>query len=178
MNESERNERVEIAPYPRHIDDPYSYVSPCLIDNPLSNLTCIALVDLKLIEVHPLLSGSALSRREIEFAAQSIIAVGLQFPILVRHQPFGRFQLITGELHWRAYMLLGREAIPAITRHLSNDVAAITVVSYEMQPRHTTEKVRGNAYAAMLRSGIANSHLDLGNKIGKSVSEIVRCLNR
>ena len=65
--------------------------------------------------------------------AASIKATGVVQPVLVRPLPNGRFQLIAGERRWLASQVAGKETIPAILRHVSDEQAMEMTIVENLQ---------------------------------------------
>lgn len=70
----------------------------------------------------------AFDQLQLEQLSQSIIHSGLMQPVVVRRlaKPHGdiQFELVAGERRWRAAMMGGLQAIPAIVRELTDEEAA------------------------------------------------------
>ena len=62
--------------------------------------------------------------------AESIRAVGVQQPAVVRQVAEGRYELVAGERRWRASRLAGKPTLPCVVREL-DDVAAQKVRAIE-----------------------------------------------
>lgn len=65
--------------------------------------------------------------------AESIRANGVIQPITVRPGKDGRYVLITGERRWKASKLAGKEKVPAIVKHVSDQQAAEMTVVENLQ---------------------------------------------
>jgi ParB family transcriptional regulator, chromosome partitioning protein len=79
-------------------------------------------IDIDLIEPSPYQPRTRFREEALDELMHSIKASGIIQPIIVR--PVGsRFQLITGERRWRAAQRAGLTKVPAIVRHVPNNLA-------------------------------------------------------
>jgi ParB family chromosome partitioning protein len=79
-------------------------------------------IDIDLIEPSPYQPRTKFREEALEELTHSIKASGIIQPIIVR--PVGsRFQLITGERRWRAAQRAGLTRVPAIVRHVPDNLA-------------------------------------------------------
>ena len=79
-------------------------------------------IDIDLIEPSPYQPRTKFREEALEELMHSIKASGIIQPIIVR--PVGnRFQLITGERRWRAAQRAGLTKVPAIVRHVPDNLA-------------------------------------------------------
>ena len=65
----------------------------------------------------------------------SVRAVGIQTPAVVRKKDDGRYELVSGHRRKRACELAGLETLPCIVRELNHDEAIIAMV--ELNHNHT-----------------------------------------
>jgi len=65
--------------------------------------------------------------------ADSVKAVGIQTPAVVRPKEDGRYELVSGHRRKMACELAGLEAIPCIVRDMSRDEAIISMVDSNLQ---------------------------------------------
>ncbi len=65
--------------------------------------------------------------------AASIAETGVVQPIVVRPVAGGRFQLIAGERRWLASQRAGKETVPAIVRHASDEQAMEMTIVENLQ---------------------------------------------
>jgi len=79
-------------------------------------------IDIDLIEPSPYQPRTKFREEALDELMHSIKASGIIQPIIVR--PVGnRFQLITGERRWRAAQRAGLTKVPAIVRHVADNLA-------------------------------------------------------
>jgi ParB family chromosome partitioning protein len=79
-------------------------------------------VDIDLIDPSPYQPRTRFREESIEELARSIQAKGIIQPVVVR--PVGkRFQLVAGERRWRAAQRAGLTKVPAIVRHVPDELA-------------------------------------------------------
>ncbi|HEY6446327.1 MAG TPA: ParB/RepB/Spo0J family partition protein [Acidobacteriaceae bacterium] len=83
--------------------------------------------------------------------AASITATGVVQPILVRPIAGGRFQLIAGERRWLASQRAGKETIPAIVRHASDEQAMEMTIVENLQRTDLNPMEQARAYDRLSR---------------------------
>ena len=115
---------------------------------------------------------------ELEELAESIKAHGVIQPIVVRPGPEGRYVLITGERRMRASKLAGKEKIPAIVRHVSDQQAAEMTVIENLQRQDLNCMEQASAFAK-LSQDFKMTQEQIGERVGlsrESVSNYMRLL--
>jgi ParB family chromosome partitioning protein len=98
--------------------------------------------------------------------ADSIRAVGLLQPVVVRKVELGRYEIVMGERRWRACQLAGLDVVPAIVRE--------TPDSEQLNPLEEAA-----AYQQLLDDFQA-THDELARRVGRSrphISNTIRLLN-
>lgn len=90
---------------------------------------------------------------EVQLAelAASIEATGVVQPILVRPIAGGRFQLIAGERRWLASQRAGKETIPAIVRHASDEQAMEMTIVENLQRTDLNPMEQARAFERLAR---------------------------
>jgi ParB family chromosome partitioning protein len=90
---------------------------------------------------------------EVQLAelAASIEATGVVQPIVVRPLPGGRFQLIAGERRWLASQRAGKETIPAIVRHASDEQAMEMTIVENLQREDLNPMEQARAFERLSR---------------------------
>ena len=83
--------------------------------------------------------------------AASIKATGVVQPVLVRPLPNGRFQLIAGERRWLASQMAGKETIPAILRHVSDEQAMEMTIVENLQRTDLNPMEQARAFDRLSR---------------------------
>ena len=76
----------------------------------------------------------------------SIKMNGILTPVLLRPQPDGRYEMISGHRRLHAVKLVGLEAIPAIVRELDDDDATIIMVEANLQREEILPSEKAFAY--------------------------------
>ena len=125
--------------------------------------------------------------------ADSVKAVGIQTPALVRQKNDGRYELVSGHRRKMACELAGRDSMPCIVRELSRDEAIIAMVDANLQRETILPSEKARSYKmrldAMKRqvgrpnqdnySPVANnlaktSSAELAEQLGTSKDQIFR----
>src|SRR5579875_3407442 len=90
---------------------------------------------------------------EVQLAelAASIAETGVVQPIVVRPVAGGRFQLIAGERRWLASQRAGKETVPAIVRHASDEQAMEMTIVENLQRTDLNPMEQARAYERLAR---------------------------
>ena len=111
--------------------------------------------------------------------ADSIAAVGLLQPVVVRRTGSEQFELIMGERRWRACQLAGIERIPAIVRETSDDEMLRDALMENLHREQLNPLEEAAAYQQLL-DDFSATHDELARKVGRSrphISNTIRLLN-
>ena len=137
----------------------------------------IPLSELHPFEGHPF---RVVDDEEMMKTAESVRNFGVLTPAIVRPDPDGGYEIVSGHRRHRASELAGKETMPAIVRDLDDDAAIILMVDANLQRETILPSERAFAYKmkldAMNHQG-ARSDLtcsQIGNKLeGKKSSKIM-----
>ena len=77
---------------------------------------------------------------------ESIRDYGITTPLLVRPDPDGGYEIISGHRRHHAAELSGMETVPCIVREMDDDTAIITMVDSNLQREHILPSERAYAY--------------------------------
>lgn len=130
------------------------------------------------IDANPYQTRSHISKEELQELAESIRANGVIQPIVVRPGSDGRYVLITGERRTQASKLAGKEKIPAIVRHVSDQQAAEMTIVENLQREDLNCYEQANAFAR-LSQDFKMTQEEIGRRIGcdrSTVSNYMRLL--
>lgn len=156
-------------------------------------------LSLDLIVPSPTNPRKSFDQVELEQFAESISALGVTMPILVRpfeagggyipegqevddeipgHFTLIRYELVSGERRWRASQIAGKEHIPAIIRNLS-DAEVLDIQMVENLQRvdlHPMDEAAGYQVlvTAAAQRGVALTHAELAHKVGKPFSYVAQ----
>jgi ParB family transcriptional regulator, chromosome partitioning protein len=111
--------------------------------------------------------------------ADSIRAVGLLQPVVVRMVAPGRYELIMGERRWRACRLAGVDVIPAIVRETSDDDLLRDALIENLHREQLNPLEEAAAYQQLL-DDFSATHEELAKRVGRSrphISNTIRLLN-
>jgi ParB family chromosome partitioning protein len=111
--------------------------------------------------------------------ADSIRAVGLLQPVVVRMVAPGRYELIMGERRWRACRLAGVDVIPAIVRETSDDELLRDALIENLHREQLNPLEEAAAYQQLL-DDFSATHEELAKRVGRSrphISNTIRLLN-
>jgi ParB family transcriptional regulator, chromosome partitioning protein len=130
------------------------------------------------IDANPYQTRSHISKEELHELAESIRANGVIQPIVVRPASEGRYVLITGERRTQASKLAGKEKIPAIVRHVSDQQAAEMTIVENLQREDLNCYEQAHAFAR-LSQDFKMTQEEIGKRIGcdrSTVSNYMRLL--
>ena len=130
------------------------------------------------IDANPYQTRSRISTEHLQELAESIRANGVIQPIVVRPGNDGRYVLITGERRTQAAKLAGKEKIPAIVRHVSEQQAAEMTIIENLQRQDLNCYEQANAFAR-LSQDFKMTQEEIGKHVGcnrSTVSNYMRLL--
>ena len=138
--------------------------------------------EIPLSELHPFKGHPfrVVDDEDMMKTVESVREFGVLTPVIVRPDPEGGYEIISGHRRHRASQLAGKETMPVIVRDLDDDAAIILMVDANLQRETILPSERAYAYKmkldAMNHQG-ARTDLtcsQLGNKLeGKKSSEIM-----
>jgi ParB family transcriptional regulator, chromosome partitioning protein len=130
------------------------------------------------VHPNPYQTRSQITRESLEELAESIRANGVIQPITVRPAKEGKYVLITGERRTQASKLAGKQTIPAIVRHVSDQQAAEMTIIENVQRRDLNCLDQAEGFARLSRDfGLTQE--EIGKRTGcdrSSVSNYMRLL--
>jgi ParB family chromosome partitioning protein len=107
--------------------------------------------------------------------AESIRAVGLLQPIVVRAVAAGRFELVVGERRWRAAVHAGLLAVPAIVRQTRDDAMLRDALLENLHRTNLNPLEEAAAYQQLL-DDFGCTHDELATRIRRSRPQISNTL--
>jgi ParB family chromosome partitioning protein len=105
----------------------------------------------------------------------SIRAIGVLQPILVRQLADGKYQLIAGERRWRAATRAGLATVPAVVRP-TDDIASVEQALVENLHRQDLTPLEEASAYQQLMDDFAFTHEKIASRVGKSRSAITNAL--
>ena len=103
------------------------------------------------IDRNPYQTRTRFDEAQLAELAASIAATGVIQPVLARPLPGGRFQLIAGERRWLASKIAGKDTIPAILRHVSDEQAMEMTIVENLQRTDLNPMEQARAYDRLSR---------------------------
>ena len=152
-------------------------------------------MDLPVSDLHPFKNHpfKVLDDEKMRDTVQSIREHGVLVPVLVRPQPDGGYEIVSGHRRHRACLLAGIETIPAIVREMDDDAAILVMVDSNMQRESILPSERAWAYRMKLeaikrqgartdlssgqlgpKSGAQRSNAIVAEQAGESVKQLQR----
>lgn len=107
----------------------------------------IPLSELHPFEGHPF---RVVDDEEMMKTAESVRDFGVLTPAIVRPDPYGGYEIISGHRRHRASELAGKETMPAIVRDMDDDAAIILMVDANLQRESILPSERAFAYKMKL----------------------------
>ena len=137
--------------------------------------TEMPLSDLHPFEGHPF---KVLDDELMEQTVESIKQIGVVSPLIVRPDPEGGFEILSGHRRLHAAQLAGLETVPVIVKEMDDDAAIIFMVDSNLQRENILPSERAFSYKMKLeamkhQAGRPSKENDsqLGNNLGKLSSE-------
>ncbi|MGB6132060.1 MAG: ParB/RepB/Spo0J family partition protein [Acidobacteriaceae bacterium] len=130
------------------------------------------------IDRSPYQTRTHFDETQLDELGASISSTGVVQPIVVRPIPGGRFQLIAGERRWLASQRIGKETIPAIVRHASDEQAMEMTIVENLQRTDLNPMEQARAYERLSRE-FQLTQEQMAKRTGKdraSVSNFLRLL--
>ena len=109
----------------------------------------IAISELHPFEGHPF---KVLDDETMAETVESIKQVGIANPLIVRPDPDGGYEIISGHRRHHAAELAGLDALPVIVRELDDDAAVIMMVDSNLQRESILPSERAFAYKMKLEA--------------------------
>ena len=108
--------------------------------------------DIPLSELHPFEGHPfrVVDDEEMMKTAESVRDFGVLTPAIVRPDPYGGYEIISGHRRHRASELAGKETMPVIVRDLDDDAAIILMVDANLQRETILPSERAFAYKMKL----------------------------
>lgn len=112
---------------------------------------------------------------ELTSLAESIRAVGVLQPVLVRPKGDGTYELIAGERRWRASRRVGLQTIPALIRE-TDDTAALEQALVENVHRSDLNPMEEAAAYQQLIEDFSMTHEQVATRVGRSRASVSNTL--
>ncbi|MDA8068760.1 MAG: ParB/RepB/Spo0J family partition protein, partial [Actinomycetota bacterium] len=135
-------------------------------------------IPVELLTVNPHQPRRTFDDEALLTLAESIRALGVIQPVLVRPVPGGRYELIAGERRWRAAQLADLDMIPAVVRETA-DAATLELAVIENMAREDLTPVEEARACAALVEELGLTREEVGLRVGRSrvaVSNLIRLL--
>lgn len=111
--------------------------------------TEMPLSDLHPFEGHPF---KVLDDELMEQTVESIKQIGVVSPLIVRPDPEGGFEILSGHRRLHAAQLAGLETVPVIVKEMDDDVAIIFMVDSNLQRENILPSERAFSYKMKLEA--------------------------
>ena len=111
--------------------------------------TEMPLSDLHPFEGHPF---KVLDDEQMEQAVESIKQIGVVSPLIVRPDPEGGFEILSGHRRLHAAQLAGLETVPVIVKEMDDDAAIIFMVDSNLQRENILPSERAFSYKMKLEA--------------------------
>ena len=111
--------------------------------------TEMPLSDLHPFEGHPF---KVLDDELMEQTVESIKQIGVVYPLIVRPDPEGGFEILSGHRRLHAAQLAGLETVPVIVKEMDDDAAIIFMVDSNLQRENILPSERAFSYKMKLEA--------------------------
>ena len=111
-------------------------------------------MEIPLAELHPFRGHpfKVLDDEKMAETVESVKQSGVLVPAIVRPDPDGGYEIVSGHRRHRASQLAGKETLPAIVRDLGDDEATIIMVDSNLQRETILPSERAFAYRMKLEA--------------------------
>lgn len=109
----------------------------------------MALTELHPFEGHPF---KVLDDELMEQTVESVRQMGIITPLIVRTDPEGGYEILSGHRRLRAAQLAGLETVPVIVKEMDNDAAVIFMVDSNIQRENILPSERAFAFKMKLEA--------------------------
>lgn len=112
------------------------------------NIDSNTIIEMKISELHPFQNHpfKVLDDELMQQTIDSIAQVGVLSPAVVRPDPGGGYEIISGHRRLHACKVIGLETIPVIVKNLTDDEAVIFMVDSNLQRENILPSERALAY--------------------------------
>ncbi len=132
-------------------------------------------IEVGLIEPNPHQPRVFFDEESLSELTDSIRAIGVLQPVLLRAVENGRYQLVAGERRWRAARRAGLATVPAIVR-ITEDMASIEQALVENLHRADLTALEEAAAYQQLIEDFGLTHDQVAARVGKSRSAVTNTL--
>lgn len=134
----------------------------------------LELIPINAVRPNPFQPREHFDEESLNDLADSIKAVGLLQPVLVRRTPTG-YELIAGERRWRASRRAGLETIPAVVRDVGDDKALEHALVENLHRQDLNPLEEAAAYQQLIED-FGFTHDEVAERVGKSRSAVTNTL--
>ncbi len=137
-------------------------------------------MEMPLSELHPFEGHpfKVLDDELMEQTVESIKQIGIVSPLIVRTDPEGGYEILSGHRRLHAAQLAGLETVPVIVKEMDDDAAIIFMVDSNLQRENILPSERAFSYKMKLEAmkhqagrPTQENYSQLGNNFGKLSSE-------
>jgi ParB family chromosome partitioning protein len=136
-------------------------------------------IPVELIAPNPHQPRGHIDEESLVALADSIRAMGVIQPVLVRPVAGGRYELVAGERRWRAAQIAELDVIPAVVRQ-HDDSASLELAVIENMAREDLNPVEEARACSGLVEELGLTREEVGLRVGRSrvaVSNLIRLLD-
>ena len=137
-------------------------------------------MEMPLSELHPFEGHpfKVLDDELMEQTVESIRQIGIVSPLIVRSDPEGGYEILSGHRRLHAAELAGLETVPVIVKEMDDDAAVIFMVDSNLQRENILPSERAFSYKMKLEAmkhqagrPTQKNYSQLGNNLGKLSSD-------
>jgi len=132
-------------------------------------------IPLSSVRPNPYQPRKQFDEQSLSTLVDSIRAIGVLQPVLVREVGEGEYELIAGERRWRASRRAGLQTIPALVQ-VADDVASLEQALVENLHREDLNALDEAAAYQQLIEDFHLTHEDVARRVGKSRASVTNAL--
>ena len=132
-------------------------------------------IPLEQLDENPYQTRSQMDDDKLDELCESIIALGVIEPIIVRPTADGRYQVVAGERRWKAAHMADKVTVPAVVRQMSNQQAMEMTIVENLQREDLGIMDQARAYQRLSQEfGLTQD--DVATRTGKERSTVANYL--
>src|SRR6516162_1204411 len=132
-------------------------------------------IPLELLDENPYQTRSQMDEDALAELYESVVAMGVIEPIIVRPAANGRYTIVAGERRWKAALMADKDTVPAVVRNMSNQQAMEMTIVENLQREDLGIMDQARAYHRLSQE-FALTQDDVATRTGKDRSTVANYL--
>jgi ParB family chromosome partitioning protein len=132
-------------------------------------------IPLELLDENPYQTRGQMDEDALVELYESVVAMGVIEPIIVRPAANGRYTIVAGERRWKAALMADKDTVPAVVRNMSNQQAMEMTIVENLQREDLGIMDQARAYHRLSQE-FALTQDDVATRTGKERSTVANYL--